>query len=484
MKTPLHRCIVASLHRICDSTVQRFNGFTIQTVIFCALFSPLAARAQFALPGQNSTRSISGQFIVTGTSQLSPLARSPRIAADTNLVLLDPALLVVSAERIKDSLWHRLEINADTPWRGQIFLVLHPARSPDEDITIFSRRFANGWGYQVRLPDILSRTRLAQALTGVVLLEYANRNATAHSAEIPAWLTDGLSQELLAAGPAEFILSSPEKMVNGLPETRLNAAERGLDPQAGARRVLENYPALTFEELSWPTDEQLNGEDGGAYRASAQVFTDALLDLKNGPARLRAMLASLPRFLNWQLAFQSAFRAEFPRPLDVEKWWALQVVIFAAHDPGPGWTPEVSREKLGEILRVPVEMRTASNSLPAHAEISLQAVIRNLDAARQTAILRVKLRDLGLAQLRVSPQFAVVTDGYRRALAGYLGEPRPVATGNGRSPVMLKKTSARATLKQLDALDARRRMIESTVKPDTFVPPSLVPYKNFNLNAP
>ena len=404
--------------------MQRFNGVIVQSLILCALLSPLAARAQFSPPGKNSTRSISGQFIVNGASQTSPLAGcrasppTPILSGSSPRCSPSPP----SASRIRSGSGSK---STQAP-RGaaRFFSCCIRRSSPDEDVTIFSRRFANGWSYQVQLPDILSRTRFAQALTGVVLLEFANRSATAHSAEIPAWLTDGLSQQLLAAGSSEFILSSPDKMVNGLPETRINATEHGLDPLAGARRVLKNYPALTFEELSWPTDEQLNGDDGGAYRASAQVFTDALLDLKNGPARLRAMLESLPRFLNWQIAFRSAFRAEFPRPLDVEKWWALQVVSFAAHDPGPGWTPAVSREKLDEILSVPVEMRTASNSLPAHAEISLQAVIRNLDAARQTAILQTKLRDLGLAQLRVAPQFAALADGYRRALADYLGEPQ------------------------------------------------------------
>jgi hypothetical protein len=478
MKPPLNRCIVKSLHRQAVGPVQRFNGSTVQRLlVLCSLLFTLLAGAQFLPPGKNSARSISGQFIVNGTPQFSPLANSPRIAADTNLVRLEPALLAVSAERVKDSLWRTLEIRADIPWRGQIFLALHPARSTDEDITIFSRHSADGWSYQVQLPDVLSRTRLAQVMTAVLLLEFANRNAPSHSAEIPSWLTDGLSQQLLAAGSPECILSSPDTIVNDLPVRRLDAAEHGLDPLAGVRRVLKNSPALTFEELSWPTDAQLNGNDGGAYRASAQVFTDALLDLKNGPARLRAMLESLPQFLNWQLAFQSAFRAEFPRPLDLEKWWALQVVSFAAHDPGPGWTPEVSREKLDEILRVPVEMRIASNSLPVHAEISLQAVIRNLDAARQAEILQTKLRDLGLAQLRVSPQFAALTDGYRRAIAGYLGEHRSVASGNGHAPAMLKKTSARDTLKKLDAFDAQRRTIGSTVKPDTSIQPSLAPIK-------
>jgi hypothetical protein len=466
-----------ALHRFRDSTIQRFNDSTIQALIFCALLSPLAVRAQFSTPGKSSARSISGQFIVNGTAQFSPLASSPRIAANTNLVRLEPALLAVSAERIKQLLWHRLEIGADIPWRGQVFFALHPARSTDEDITIFSRHSADGWNYQVQLPDVLSRTRFAQALTSVLLLEYASRNASAHSAEIPAWFTDGLSQQLLATGSPEFILSSPDKILDGVPSTRINTTEHGMDSLAAARRVLRNSPALTFDQLSWPTEDQLNGNDGGAYRASTQVFVAALLDLKDGPDHLRAMLESLPQFYNWQLAFQSAFRAEFPRPLDVEKWWALQVVNLAAHDPGPGCTPAVSREKLDEILSVPVKMRTASNSLPAHAEISLQAVIRNMDSAQQSEILQTKLRDLGLAQLRVSPQFTILTDGYRRAIAGYLGEHRTVVSGSGHALAMLKKTNARDTLKKLDALDAQRRTIESAVKSDDSVRPSLAPLK-------
>jgi hypothetical protein len=290
---------------------------------------------------------------------------------------------------------------------------------------------------------------------------------------MPPWLTDGLSQELLAAAWQEIILSSPNKVVNGLPVRRTVTTTRGMDSLAGARRVLRDHAVLTFEQLSWPTDAQLSGADGGAYRASAQLFVNELLALKNGPAHLRAMLETLPKFYNWQMAFQTAFRENFPRPLDVEKWWAVQVVSFVARDPGPAWTPAVSRDKLDEILSVPVEMRTASNALPAHAEISLQAVIRNFDRARQVAILQTKLRDLELSQLRMAAPFAVLTDEYRRAIADDLG------SGQRTSPVLRwvkhpfassPKTIINGTLRKLDALDAQRRAIESAIKPGGMSP--------------
>ncbi|MEI9862990.1 MAG: hypothetical protein WDN00_00205 [Limisphaerales bacterium] len=448
--------------------ILRFRIFhLVQALILVALLSPWFARGQAFSPDQKFARSISGQFIVYGPPKLSSLASSPNVAADKNLVRLEPALLVISAERIKDALGRRLEVKPKAPWRGQIYLVVHPARALDEPVSIIAKQIISGWDYRVELPDVLSRTRFTRALTGVLLLEMANRNAQARSAEVPAWLVDGLAGELLSTGSPEFIFSTPDKVLNGIPVTRINSTQRGLDSMTDAQRILQNQPPLTFEQLSWPTGAQQDGKDGGVYCASAQIFTSLLLDLKNGPSQMRTFLESLPQFYNWQLAFRSAFRANFSSLLDLEKWWAVQAASFAVRDPGPLWTPAASAARLDELLRVPVEARSASNNLPAHAEISLQAVIRSMESARQTEILRLRLRDLGLAQFRMAPAFAALTGEYRRALAGYLGEnpARPgVTTRQERSAFNAKKISASVTLKKLDELDARRRTIESNRK--------------------
>jgi hypothetical protein len=472
MKPARYRGIRKWLRQLRGLTIQRFNGLTFRRLsVLGVLVLSITVRAQVPPPNTISARSISGQFIVTGAPSAAGagLAARPEIATNAGLVRLEPALLAVSAERIKASLWRELDLNPNAPWRGKIYLALHPAQSTDDDVAIVSERFADGWHYQVRLPDVLPSTRFARAMTGVLLLEFANRNARARCAEIPAWLTDGLSRQLFAADWQEAILSSPAKKVNGLRVSRIVTTERGLDPLAGARRILQNEPALTFEQLSWPTGEQLAGADGGGYRASAQLFVSELLELKNGRAHLRAMLDILPDCYNWQMAFQSAFRGNFPRPLDVEKWWALQIVGFTAHDPGPMWTLAASRERLDEILSVPVGMRTASNALPAHAAISLQAVIRNWDPPGRDAILQTKLRDLELAQLRMAAPLAALTDGYRRALADYLGlgkRPSLVTRWFKHPFTSSSKLTLEATLQKLDALDARRRAIESAVKPE------------------
>jgi len=455
--------------------IQRGNGLTVVSLLIGgAPFWPVLAGGQPAPPAGNSVQSASGQFVVTGPAQSSPLARLPGVAANTNLVRLEPAVLSVSAERIKIALRRQLDIEPNAPWQGKIFVVLYPAQSLDEPVTITSQPFLNRWNYRVQLPDVLPQARFLRAMTGALLLELANRNATrARAAEIPAWLTDGLAQQLAAEALPEIILSAPGKLINGLPQNRLVVTHRGWDPLADARRVLRDRATLTFDQLSWPTDIQLNGGDDGVYRASAQLFVSELLQLKNGPACLRAMLAALPGCYNWQTAFQSAFRENFPRPLDVEKWWALQIVSFVAHGPGPRWTPAVSREKLDEILSVPVEVWTASNTLPARMEVSLQAIIRNFEPSRQTAILQIKLRDLELAQLRMAAPLARLTDDYRLAVASYLGENKNVRQPPWSKHPLPQKTSARATLKKLDELDALRQTIESSIKPDVFTPGSL-----------
>jgi hypothetical protein len=470
MNGTLHRYIVASFHRFYDSTIQRFNVFTI---LVCALLLPLAVRAQFSPAGLNITRSISGQFVITGLAAPSRLARWPANAADTNLVRLEPALLSVSAERIKESLGRELEIKPGSPWRGKIFLALHPAQSLDEPVTIVSRPAATGWEYQVQLPDVLPQTRFVRALTGVLLLEFANRNANDHSAEIPAWLADGFSQRLLADDLTEMVLSSPDKIIDGLPQNRMVATQNHTDPLADARRVLQNNSALTFGQLSWPDDAQLNGDDGGVYRASAQIFVGALLGLKNGPDHLRAMLANLPGCYNWQMAFQNAFAENFPRPLDLEKWWALRIVSFAARNLGPHWTPAVSREQLDAILSVPVDVRSSSNALPERAEISLQAVLRNFDPPQQENILQAKLDDLQIAQFRLAPSLAALSEAYQKVLANFLGESKsaPPSTAQIRlASAASQKISASAALKRLDELDAQRRQMEAEIKPDGFQP--------------
>jgi hypothetical protein len=436
-----------------------FRLYSLMPVLAFFILSP-HVRASSPFAGLVTASSVSGQFVVTEAPGISPLRFAPDfIPKDADVVRVEPAELAVSADRVRDTLLKKLGVDPNAPWGGKIFLALHPAQSLDENVGIFSSRFGPGWNYHVLLPDMLPRDRLARALTGVLLIEYANRSATNRSAEMPPWLVDGLSQELLASDLQGLIVSVPNGVVNGIPTDPVSSTQRGLDSLTGARRVLQNYSILTFSQLSWPSENQISGNDGGAYRASAQLFVDELLRLHDGNAKLRRMVSLLPSYYNWQTAFWTAFHEDFTNTLQVEKWWALQSVVFDSRSPGPQWTLNVSRQKLDEILSVPVRFRQASNSLPATAEISLQRVIESFDSARQTEILQTKLRDLEIAQFRMAPSLAILTAEYRNTLAAYMGEPRPTRGARQINKRVPEKISASNAVAILNNLDARRRAI-------------------------
>ncbi len=420
------------------------------------------------MPGMVFASSASGQFLVTSSQVSSQLANIAEIATNDVFVRLEPALLAVSAERLRDALMRKLGLDSRAPWAGKIYLTLHPARSLDENVAIFPSRFENAWVYHVVLPDVMPRDRLVRTLTSVLLLEYANRNAGEHSADVPPWLVEGLSQELFLENFQETIISAPSGLVAHMPIDRLSQNENTVDHLAGAREVLQDYSVLTFSQLSWPSEAQLSGEDGGVYRASAQLFVDELLSLRTGPAETRTMLASLPRFYNWQTAFDKAFHENFATPLDVEKWWALKTVLFTSESPGAQWTARASQEKLAEILTVAVQYRSASNNLPTYAEVSLQSVIRNFSPDRQRQLLQTKLRDLEMAQFRMAPPLAVLTAEYRNALAGYLGVVPIKRNGQVGNKQVLKVVSARDTIRTLNTLDAQRRSVTVAARPGLF----------------
>jgi hypothetical protein len=457
-------------------------------VVLGLLLSLAAARGELTLTPQNFVHSVSGQFMVSSVPNLEPVFGTKALAANTNLVHLEPALLAVAAERFKNSLWQQLGLKADPTWMAKFYLILHPVRSADESVTITSNPFLDRWNYRVELPDVLTSTRYARAMSAVLLLEIANRTVKpgGRSAEVPSWLVDGLAQQVLAADAEKVILSAPVKKTDGLPVSRLDQVQHDFDAFAAARRVLQDAPVLTFDQLSWPTDAQMNGTDGGIYFASVQLFLHDLLALKNGPEKLRALLEELPDHLNWQTSFFDTFREDFKRPLDVEKWWALRVVNFASRDPGPRWTTATSRSRLEELLSVPVEFRNDANALPGHAQISLQAALKNLSPEQRDVVLRTKLRDLALVELRLAPPFGELADGYRVALADFLGDQKksaPVSGANQHDPALESKVGIGSamvppastahgpalkpkaglgeTLKKLDALDRRRREAEA-----------------------
>jgi hypothetical protein len=396
-------------------------------------------------------------------------ARGPAasaLAANAQFLELDPSLLVVSCERIRQALTR--ELGLTSPWQGRIHVFLQPVMGEDDAVTVAVEQFRDGWGYRLHLPEVIERRRLMRALVEVLLLEMANRHSSGRSPELPAWLAVGLAEQLLASAGTELLFAPPHLRAGALTLSPRSVTTRSSDPLAAARALLRERAPLTLQELSWPTEQDFTGDTAAGYRASAQLFVAELLRLRNGPACFRALLQELPRHYNWQTAFLKAFQQHFQRLLDVEKWWAVQVVYSSGRDQAHTWSAAESWRKLDAALRVPAQVRAATNALPTGtADVPLQTVIAEWDFVRQTTALRTRIQQLNLLRQRVAPELLPLTDAYRRVLATHL-EQRDKAgmvLAQGRVARPAHRRLAQDTVRQLNELDAQFALFQRDASP-------------------
>jgi hypothetical protein len=396
---------------------------------------------------------VSGQFIIHSARVVDGSSSLSRMATNRNYIYLRPALLPVSSERIKHLVWRELETSA--PWVGKIHISLYTAASASDVVTIVSDRFRDGWQYRMEMPDLLDRTKYVRAMVQVILLEYANRTAGDRSAEIPTWLIEGMTQEILAASEMSVILPAPQVNANGLGMAETYRQARRENPLEAAHRVLGTMEPLSYEELSWPRPEHLDGEKAELYRANAHLFVCRLQQLPGGRAGVRTMLEMLPQNHNWQFAFLRAFPDRFQRPLEVEKWWTLQLVHFTGRELTEAMSAGESWAKLGELLSSPVQVRTGTNDLPVRSEVPLQTIVREWDRSLQYVTLERKVQELQAFQLRAAPEAALLAEDYRQILAAYLPERARLAGANPQKLPKPRRDPAE-TARALSLLDQRR----------------------------
>ncbi len=408
-------------------------------------------------------RSRSGQFIVRGLP-LGAFPASGISTSEVSYVRLDPAVSSVSCERIKQAVLE--ELGAKDEWRGAVTVNLHPVREDNEPIVITSMRFAGGWSYRMEVPELVNRDRLVKALVEVLLLEMANRKAGVRPAELPPWLIEGLSAHVQATAQTTLTLE---------PATRVVRRQGTGDPLNRARELLRQRPALTLDQLSWPTEEQLAEDNLALYRSCAHLFVHELLRLKNGRACLREMVERLPEDLNWQTTFLRAFQTHFNRLIEVDKWWALNVAYFSGRDPMTAWSLAESCDRLDEILATPVLVRLRPGDLPTTVQAKVQSVIAEWDYARQTPILLQKINHLHALRLLAAQEQLGLIDGYLETLEIYLDRRDKVSLAEARKHRLSRsqRLLLQNTLRRLDWLDAQRENSRQT----TNAPPVAAPQK-------
>ena len=364
---------------------------------------------------------------------------------------VDPALLAVTCERVKDTLQN--ELGWGERWRGKIYIDVHPIRSDNEPVQATAVVSPEGWSYHLQMPDEIEPARLARTLVEVLLTEFANRASTGpRSAELPPWLAEGLAAHL-RAGPLAGLVLEPDSVTYRHRETA--------DSLAQVRTQLLAGVPLSVDRLNWPEPGQFEGEAAILYENCAHLFVRELLRLRAGPDCLCAMLALLPEHLNWQTAFLRAFQPHFKKMLDVEKWWSLNLVHFTGRTPTQLWTMADGLSKLDEVLYTPVEVRLNKSEMQHATFASLQTIIEEWDYPRQRTLLRQKLGQLTSLRLRLARDLVRLSDAYRETLAHYLerrdrtaSSPRD-RTRDPTNPRLIVSTA----LNELDALDTRRGLL-------------------------
>lgn len=430
----------------------------MKTFARIALLLTLAGLAASAAEPVSVT-SRSRQFVVRG---MRPTTRLPAGVSNTNLLRVDPTLLAVTCERIKDELQN--ELGWGERWRGKIFIEVHPLRFDNEPVTVTSALSPEGWNYYVQMPDEIDPARLVRTIVSVLLTEFSNRGTSSpRSAELPPWLAVGLTAHL-RAGP----LSSLVVETGSVNRRREGSSSQLAQVRA---RLLAGSP-LSVDKLNWPEAAQFEGDAAAFYESCAHLFVRELLHLRAGPDCLCAMLALLPEHLNWQTSFLRAFSPHFQRMLDVEKWWSVNLAHFIGRTPAQLWSVEESRVKLDEILYTPVEVRLKKNELGHATFASLQTIIEDWDYPRQKTLLRGKIDELAALRLRLAREVTGLADAYRQTLVIYLAQ-RDKTGGASRSkthdPPNLRLLITNV-LRELDALDAQRDRIRSLAVPSTNAP--------------
>lgn len=399
-------------------------------------------------PEPVNVRSQSGAFLVRGVPLGPPVA-----GYSTNAVpylRLDPTLTAVSLERIRESLLNELALKDQ--WRSLITVQTRPVQEDDAPVEVNSVRFKDGWVYRIDIPERIGKDVFMRTAVKVVLLELANRTALTREVELPPWLGEGLAAHLQSSLNATLALE---------PETVASARTLRHDPLQAAREILRRRAALSFDDLSLPTPEQVAPTNHEVFRACSQIFVQELLRLRGGREALRDFIQHLPDNLNWQTTFLQSFRAHFEKLIDVDKWYALTVANVSGRDLLSRWPLPASWKQLDDILLTRVQVRLQAGELPIETTATLQRILTEWDADRQRPVLEQKVSHLQSLLPRIAPELADLADAYREALQAHLEGRAPRLASAGLPPDSAYRETklprkTRQTLRHLDALDARR----------------------------
>ncbi|HVY68609.1 MAG TPA: hypothetical protein VHH73_01690 [Verrucomicrobiae bacterium] len=393
-----------------------------------------------------AVRSSTGQFLCYGPR---PDANIPGITVKSNMVVmrLDADVLAVTAERIKQALLG--ELLANDAWQGRITLTIQPFAAPEQDIRIIATRNGGQWQYQVDFPENIQPEKLVRGVVRVLLQELSNRGNQRNAGEIPFWLSEGATTQLLAVNGNRLFPPAQTQSVTQFYRP---------DPLLFIREHLAANTPLSFQQLAHPSADVLSSPVTVTYSVSAQLLFYHLENLPGGRLAILEFLRLLPYNLNWETSFLQAFPGKFGSLLDVEKWWAIITTQFTSRRDGNLLPLNASLQRLGEALTTPAQVSKDSNSLPTRVQVPLQQVFSQWRVQQQQIVVNQKMAALLALRPNLAIEAQLLDDGYRNVLSNYAARYPAIGyapSQKGAVPLTLKSL-VDETVNKLNELDQQR----------------------------
>jgi len=388
--------------------------------------------------GADTFVSETGQFIIHAYP--TPQFQDRSSLTNSAIVELEPQFLAVTAERTKRVLLQ--ELAQDDAYRGKVHLIILDRVPPDYPITLVSRVYSDGFEYQMGIPRQIENVKLIKGLIQAMLQEYANRRSH-RSSELPAWLVEGMTREVLSSVTPIFIANKQPVTIE----------IRGYDRLNRARTFFSTNSGLTINELSFP--DFSDAVQMKRFQNGAHLFVHELLRQPGGPQVMSRFIQALPFSFNWQKAFYDVYRSQFHSPLQLEKWWALVWADFNSKRQQEKWSLGLSLEKLQGMLMTSLEHRVQTNSIPQRREANLQELLSETGFSLQKAVLEQKLQQLYFLSFNLSPEASALAEGYQEVIKSYLDQK----TGSEYRPGLRIEPETRDeyviknTVKELNRLD-------------------------------
>ncbi len=411
-----------------------------------------------------TVESASGQILVRWLDQfrVPPYLRQDEVNA--GIIVLSPELVTVSAERIKHGVLQQLGMT--DRWRGKIRFNFDSGKSNPNQFYVDSRRFTNGWRYQVTISPKIRRDVWIRGCVALHLLEIANRMASDRSAEVPVWLIDGIATELIQSALVDLSPSFTDQVQIGGTNPGLGQiipTQQRQDPLIGTRTYLGRNVPVSVSELFFPTHEHVNGAKKEIYRRSAHFFFRQLTNLRAGKASMEQFLASLTSHLNWQQAFFPSFQEHFSTMLELEKWWSVALTDLTQLTPISSWTVAASLSYMERILKPAALVGQQRDQLAQRKNFTLQELIAQWNYADQKPTIEQIQNRLRVLNIYAAPSLRPVIQGYQDALTSYLSKRSEVGFDpNRRGQGRLRADRVISdTQRKLNKLDSQRRALNS-----------------------